>query len=148
MQKKTATKCFDVYKIYYGHSFSFVYFLHNLRIHIFNLSDILNSIKKKEKFNYMVFAVLFVVNMLNKKVIKSIKGSFTMDKKEEYSFETRMQTLVTKKSLRYSPFISVKTPAKLLMGLGGSVEIKYKKAAKVDLTVTGLTRSPMKYFGK
>ncbi|XP_076095776.1 uncharacterized protein LOC143066849 [Mytilus galloprovincialis] len=86
------------------------------------------------------------LNMLNKKVIKSIKGSFTMDKKEEYSFETRMQTLVTKKSLRYSPFISVKTPAKLLMGLGGSVEIKYKKAAKVDLTVTGLTRSPMKYF--
>ncbi|XP_063426893.1 apolipophorins-like [Mytilus trossulus] len=87
------------------------------------------------------------LNMLNKKVIKSIKGSFTMDKKEEYSFETRMQTLVTKQSLRYSPFISVKTPAKLLMGLGGSVEMKYKKAAKVDLTVTGLTRSPMKYFG-
>ncbi|XP_052103665.1 uncharacterized protein LOC127737174 [Mytilus californianus] len=86
------------------------------------------------------------LTMLNKKVIRSLKGSLTMDKKQEYSFETRMQKLVTKKSLRYSPFISVKTPTKLLMGLGGSVEIKYKKAMKVDMTVTGLTRSPMKYF--
>ena len=77
-----------------------------------------------------------------------MKGSLTMNTKEEYSFETRLQTLVTKKSVKYSPFVSIRTPAKSVLGLGGSVDIKYKKAVTVDLTATGITRSPMKYFGK
>lgn len=86
--------------------------------------------------------------MLNKKVIRSVKGGISFSKKEEYSFETRLQTLQTKKSLRYTPFVSIKALSKEQMGLGGSIEIKYKQAVKVDLTVTGLTKSPMKYLGK
>ena len=86
--------------------------------------------------------------MLSKKVIKSIKGSIVMNKKEDYSFETRLQTMVTKKSRKYSPFVSIRTPAKVMVGLGGSIEIKFKKAINVDLTLSGLTRAPMKYLSK
>lgn len=85
---------------------------------------------------------------MNKKVIRSVKASVSLSKKEEYSFETRLQTLQTKKSLRYSPFVSIKALSKDVMGLGGSVEVKFNQAVKVDLTVTGLTKSPMKYLGK
>ena len=86
--------------------------------------------------------------MLSKKVMKSIKGKIVMNKKEEYSFETRLQTMVTKKSRKYSPFVSIRTPAKVMVGLGGSIEIKFKKAINVDLTLSGLTRAPMKYLSK
>ena len=71
-----------------------------------------------------------------------------MNKKEDYSFETRLQTMVTKKSRKYSPFVTIRTPAKVMVGLGGSIEIKYKKAINVDLTLSGLTRAPMKYLSK
>lgn len=77
-----------------------------------------------------------------------MKGSISIGKKEEYSFETRLQKLETKKSIRYSPFVSIKGIGKDLVGLGGSVEIKYKQAVKVDITVTGVSKSPMKYFGE
>ncbi|KAJ8307046.1 hypothetical protein KUTeg_015130 [Tegillarca granosa] len=61
---------------------------------------------------------------------------------------SRLQTYITKKAIKYRPFLSVKTPVKELIAFGGSVEYRPSSSATVDLTLDKVVDKPVKIFGK
>ncbi|KAJ8307373.1 hypothetical protein KUTeg_015457 [Tegillarca granosa] len=62
--------------------------------------------------------------------------------------KSRLQTYITKKAIKYRPFLSVKTPVKELIAFGGSVEYRPSSSATVDLTLDKVVDKPVKIFGK